>query len=584
MKKFFKSVLATVIGVLIAVFILGGILSLIIISGSSSKDYDLKENSILSLHLSGILKDYSQPNPVFQVLGLSDADEIALNDILSSIQKAKDNENIKGIYIYSGYLFASNASLLEIRNELKKFKESGKFVIAYGDTYLQGCYFLSSVADKVILNPQGNLNLGGLASIRTFYKGLLDKLGVEVQVFKVGTYKSAVEPYMLDKMSPENREQVGSYINSMWKTILSGISESRNVSLSKLNSIADTLPLLREAQLAVDNGLVDTLMYESDVRKYLASIVGKEKTEDLRLVSINNMKTVKTSVKKKDDKIAVLYAEGSIVSGNSEADINDRFYVKQLEKLKNDESVKAVVLRVNSPGGSAYASEQIWKAVSDLKTVKPIVVSMGGYAASGGYYISCNASKIIAQPSTLTGSIGIFGMFPNVEGLTKKIGLSYDNVKTNKFSDFGNSSRPMNDEEKEILQDYINNGYDLFITRCSEGRGISKDSLDKIAQGRVWTGEQALKIGLVDALGGMDIAIEEAAKLAKTESFSVREFPEKKDFWKDLLGNLRKQIAESTIKDYFGNDFELIKIVKEIKEMKEQDFIQARLPYEFEIK
>ncbi|NDW18425.1 signal peptide peptidase SppA [Dysgonomonas sp. 216] len=584
MKSFFKGVLASVAGVFIAFLILVICFSIVVINSSSPRNYKLEDNTILSIRLSGILKDHAQPNPIMQYLGFSDVDEISQSDIVSAIKKAKENDKVKGIYIYSSYLSASNASLLEIRNELNDFRKSGKFIIAYADTYMQGCYFLSSVADKVILNPSGNLDLHGLASSRVFYKGLFDKLGVEVQVFKVGTYKSAVEPYMLDKMSPANREQVGSYIHDIWNTMLAGISQSRNISVSELDSIANMMPLFREPQMVVDKGLADTLMYETEVKDYLCALTDAEKPDDLKLVSVKQMASVKSEKKEHKEKVAVLYAEGSIVSGNAKTDINDRFVIKQLEKLKDDEDVKAVVLRVNSGGGSAYASEQIWKAVTDLKVKKPIVVSMGGYAASGGYYISCNASKIIAQPNTLTGSIGIFGLFPNVEGLAQKAGLTFDHVKTNRFADFGDLARPMREDEKVILQEYIDKGYDLFITRCAEGRGISKDSIAKIAEGRVWTGNQALKIGLVDAIGGIDMAIEEAAKFAELKEYSVSEYPKQKSFWENLTFDIRNTIAQETLKSYLGDDYRLIKTVREIKEMTEQDFIQARLPYDFEIK
>ena len=584
MKGFVKNVFATMVGILIVGIIILSVLFAIISSGISSGTYKLEDDTILALNMSGVLRDHPESNPVLEYLGMNEIEEIALSEITSAIKKAKENKKIRGIYIRAGILSASNASLLEIRNELKNFKESGKFIVAYGDVYTQGVYFLSSVADKIILNPQGNLDLHGIASSRTFYKGLFDKLGIEIQVFKVGTYKSAVEPYIQEKMSEANRQQVSSYINDIWNTNLREISVSRNITVETLNNLADTLPALREPQFIVNERLVDTLLYETEAKKYLASLVGNKNVADLKLAKVSDMKSVDfINEKKNSDKIAILYAEGSIKSGNSSNDINDRYYIKQLEKLKDNDDVKAVVLRINSGGGSAYASEQIWKAVADLKAKKPIVVSMGDYAASGGYYIACNASKIVAQPSTLTGSIGIFGMFPNVEGLSKKIGFSYDNVKTNKFSDFGNVTRPMREEEKIILQDYINRGYDLFINRCSEGRGIPKDSIDKIAQGRVWTGSQALRIGLVDALGGIDKAVIEAAKLAKTENYEVKEYPLKTNFWKELLRNKKEEMAINALKEYFGTDYDLIKTIKEIKEMKEQDFIQARLPYDFQI-
>lgn len=549
--------------------------------GSSDK-YNLKDNTVLTLKLEGTLSERVEPNSFLDLIGQNTDLEIGLDDILSSIKKAKENDNIKGIYINAGAFAASNASLKEIRDQLADFKESGKFIIAYADVYSQGCYYLSSVADKVIMNPQGNLDLHGLSSSPTFYKGLLDKVGIEMQIFKVGTFKSAVEPFMLDKMSDANREQVTAYINDIWSTIASEISDSRKISVDKINQLTDSLQTFKLANASVSDGLVDTLMYETEVKEYLKDLLKVEKAKDVRMASIKDMTSV-PFVKESNSKdvIAILYAEGSINNGSGKDGITDKRYVKEIEKLKDNDKVKAVVFRVNSPGGSAYASEQIWKAITDLKAKKPVVVSMGDYAASGGYYIACNASKIIAQPNTLTGSIGIFGMFPNFEGLTKKVGLSFDNVKTNKFADFGDATRPMRPEEKVILQQYIEHGYDLFLTRCSEGRNIPKDSLDHIAQGRVWTGNQALKIGLVDALGNIDTAIQEAAKLAKLDDYSLQDYPKKVDFLESLLSNQKEEFATKAMKEYLGKDYELFKTIKEIKE---QDFVQARMPYDISIR
>ncbi len=549
--------------------------------GSSDK-YNLKDNTVLTLKLEGTLSERVEPNSFLDLIGQNTDLEIGLDDILSSIKKAKENDNIKGIYINAGAFAASNASLKEIRDQLADFKESGKFIIAYADVYSQGCYYLSSVADKVIMNPQGNLDLHGLSSSPTFYKGLLDKVGIEMQIFKVGTFKSAVEPFMLDKMSDANREQVTAYINDIWSTITSEISDSRKISVDKINELTDSLQTFKLANASVSDGLVDTLMYETEVKEYLKDLLKVEKAKDVRMASIKDMTSV-SFVKESNSKdvIAILYAEGSINNGSGKDGITDKRYVKEIEKLKDNDKVKAVVFRVNSPGGSAYASEQIWKAITDLKAKKPVVVSMGDYAASGGYYIACNASKIIAQPNTLTGSIGIFGMFPNFEGLTKKVGLSFDNVKTNKFADFGDATRPMRPEEKVILQQYIEHGYDLFLTRCSEGRNIPKDSLDHIAQGRVWTGNQALKIGLVDALGNIDTAIQEAAKLAKLDDYSLQDYPKKVDFLESLLSNQKEEFATRAMKEYLGKDYELFKTIKEIKE---QDFVQARMPYDISIR
>ncbi|MDH6309962.1 protease-4 [Dysgonomonas sp. PFB1-18] len=586
MKDFFKSLLASILGC----FIVLGLLCLIMfislaamMSFSSEEKYTLKDNTILTLKLEGVLYDRVEDNSIFDaIMGRNEPPKLGLDDILSSIKKAKENDKIKGIYINAGAFSASGASLKEIRDQLIDFKESGKFVVSYADVYTQGCYYLSSVSDKVILNPQGNLDLHGYAAVPTFYKGLLDKIGVEMQIFKVGTFKSAVEPFMLDKMSDANKEQVSSYMNDMWSTVTDEISASRKISVAKLNELTDSLVTFKEAKAILSDGLVDTLMYDTGVKEYLKTLLKVEEVKDVRLASVKDITTVPFINKKSaDDIIAVLYAEGSISDGTGREGITSKRYVKEIEKLRDNDKVKAVVFRVNSPGGSAYASEEIWEAIGLLKAKKPVVVSMGDYAASGGYYISCNASKIIAQPNTLTGSIGIFGMFPNVEGLTKKIGVSFDAVKTNKFSDFGNMTRPMREDEKAILQNYIERGYDLFLTRCSDGRGIAKDSLDHIAQGRVWTGNQALKIGLVDALGNIDTAIEEAAKLASLDDYSLRSFPKKVDVFESLLMNQKEELATKVMKEYMGADYEYFKTLKEIKE---QDFVQARMPYDIVVK
>lgn len=584
MKEFFKSLLASILGCSIVLGICFLIFFIVLAALSAKESYALKDNTVLALKLEGILSErVEEENPLLTMLNQNSEAQIGLDDIISSIKKAKENDKIKGIYINAGAFSASNASLKEIRDQLIDFKESGKFIVAYSDVYTQGCYYLSSVADKLIMNPEGHLDLHGLSASPTFYKGLLDKIGIEMQIFKVGTFKSAVEPFMLNKMSDANREQVSSYIGDMWSTITSEISASRNISVEKLNVITDSLALFKKSEVCVQDGLVDTLMYETGVREYLKTLLtGVEKAKDVRLASVKDMTTVSPENKSKSkDIIAVLYAEGSITDGSGTDGITSKRFVKELEKLKDNDKVKAVVFRVNSPGGSAYASEQIWKAVTDLKEKKPVVVSMGDYAASGGYYISCNASKIIAQPNTLTGSIGIFGMFPNVEGLTKKVGLTFDNVKTNAHADFGDMTRPMRDDEKAILQNYIERGYDLFLTRCSDGRGIAKNSLDSIAQGRVWTGNQAVKIGLVDELGGIDKAIEEAAKLANLEDYSLNSFPRKRDFFESFLSDQKEELTTRAMKEYLGSDYQLFKTIKEIKE---QDFIQARMPYDINIR
>lgn len=586
MKDFLKSLFASILGcfIVLGLFFLICFVSLAaMMSFSSTEKYILNDNTVFTLKLEGILYDRIQEsNPLLALLGQNDEAELGLDDILSSIEKAKENDKIKGIYINASAFAASSASLKEIRDQLIDFKKSGKFIISYADVYTQGCYYLSSVSDKLILNPQGHVDLHGYAAMPVFYKGLLDKVGVEMQIFKVGTFKSAVEPFMLDKMSDANREQVSSYINDMWGTLTSEISDSRNISVEKINQYADEMILFKEADKLVENRLVDTLMYETGVKEYLKDLVEVKDVKDIKVASIKDMTSV-PFIKENSSKdiIAVLYAEGTITDGSGKDGITSKRYVKEIEKLKDNDKVKAVVFRVNSGGGSAYASEQIWKAIGELKEKKPVVVSMGDYAASGGYYISCNASKIIAQPNTLTGSIGIFGMFPNIEGLTKKVGLSYDVVKTNQYADFGSYTRPMRDDEKLVLQQYIETGYDLFLTRCSDGRGISKDSLDHIAQGRVWTGNQALKIGLIDAIGNIDTAVEEAAKLASIEDYSLRSFPKKTDFFESLFSDQKEELTTRAMKEYLGSDYQYFKTLKEIKE---QDFIQARMPYDIVIK
>ncbi|SHE38121.1 signal peptide peptidase SppA [Dysgonomonas macrotermitis] len=591
MKSFFKSVLATIVGILISSAIIGVICAFLffgfigIILSSSSESYSLKNNTVMTINLTGVMKDRVIPNPIYSYLGLDGDPEMSLTDILAAIKKAKNNDKIKGIYIRSGYFSASSSSLNEIREALLEFKSSGKFIVAYADDYLQGGYYVSSVADKVFLNPQGSLDLHGLSVSPTFYKGMLDKLGIEMQIFKVGTYKSAVEPYITDKMSDANREQVSSFANDIWASILKGISDSRDIPIEDLNRLTDTLPAFRGGDFIINNKLADDLLYETEAKQYLKNMLGLSESDDLYTASVTDMQSV-TDPKESgsSDRIAVLYAEGSIVSGTGSSDINDRYLIRQIEKLRENDDVKAVVFRVNSPGGSAYASEQIWKAITNLKAVKPVIVSMGGYAASGGYYISCNATKIYAQPTTLTGSIGIFGMFPNVEGLTNKVGLTFDEVKTNKFSDFGDITRPMTTDEKVILQQYIERGYRLFLTRCSEGRNIPMDVMEQIAEGRVWTGKQALSLGLVDALGGMDDAIRDAAMIAGLSSYTVSEYPRKPGPFDEFFKTQKDEFATRTLKEYLGGDFQLLKTIKEIKDLKEQDFIQARMPYDLEIK
>ena len=587
MKDFLKFTLATMVGILISSILLfiSSVATLVGMLASTETETAVKENSVLMLHLQGNISERSQESPWAIILG-EEYETYGLNDILSAIEKAKENEHIKGIYIEAGFLGTGLASLEEIRQALLRFKESGKFIVAYGDTYTQAMYYLSSVADKVMLNPQGMIEWRGLAASPIFYKHLLEKVGIEMQVFKVGTYKSAVEPFIGTEMSEANREQVNAYLNSIWNQLLTDVSASRNIPVEELNAAADRLLMFHPAEESVKCGLADTLIYQNDVRDYLKTLVGVDEDKELPVLQLQEMANVKNKsskkAKSKDNIIAVYYAYGEIdgsssISGEEEGIVSSKV-IKDLRELKEDETVKAVVLRVNSPGGSAYGSEQIWYAVNELKKEKPVIVSMGDYAASGGYYISCCADTIVADPTTLTGSIGIFGMVPNVEKLTDKIGIDYDVVKTNRFSDFGMLARPMNNDEKSLMQMYVNQGYDLFLTRCSEGRGIPKEELDKIAQGRVWTGSMALELGLVDVLGGLDKAIAIAAEKAGLQEQTIQTYPEQKSFWETLLNTTPGEYMKGRIMN--GKLEGFYKPFKLLENMDHTNRLQARMPFE----
>ena len=587
MKDFLKFTLATVTGIIVSSVVLFFISILVVFSmvSSSESETQVRKNSVMMLDLNGTLAERSQENPLDLIMK-DDYKTYGLDDILSSIKKAKENEDIKGIYIQATSLGAGFASLEEIRNALKDFKESGKFVVAYGDAYTQGLYYLSSVADKVLLNPQGMLEWRGLAATPMFFKDLLEKVGVEMQVFKVGTYKSAVEPFISTEMSAANREQINVYLSSIWGQITSAVAESRNLSVEALNKEADRMLMFYPAEESVKNGLVDTLIYKNDVRDYLKNLAGIDKDDNMPILGIQDMINVKKNVPrdKSGNVIAVYYAYGEIDGGSSastDEGINSEKVIRDLRKLKDDENVKAVVLRVNSPGGSAYGSEQIWYAVNQLKKEKPVIVSMGDYAASGGYYISCNAETIVAEPTTLTGSIGIFGMMPNAKGLTEKLGVSFDVVKTNPYADFGNLTRPMNDGEKGLMQMYVNNGYELFLTRCSDGRGISMEELDKIAQGRVWTGSTAKELGLVDELGGLDKALEIAVAKAGVDAYTVMNYPKKEGFLESLMNtNPGNYIKARMLNGKMSDVYRQFGIIENFDKI---DRIQARVPFELNI-
>lgn len=586
MKDFIKFTFASLLGVVLAgiVFTVLGIVTIVGMVASSDTETTVKENSILIVNFEGTLTERAEENPLQQLMG-ENFNTYGLEDVLSSIKKAKENDNIRGIYLHPKHLETSFASLEEIRKALIDFKESGKWIVAYGDQYTQGMYYLASVADKLIVNPQGSISWHGLASQSIFFKDLLEKVGIEMQIFKVGTYKSAVEPFIATEMSPANREQVTVYLHSIWEQLTNDIAASRPISTDSLNLLADQLMDLKQADEYVACGLADTLMYQDEVLNYLKELTECDSDESLNTLSLDDMQNVKRNIPldKSGDIIAVYYAYGGIDDGTSpEEGIVSEKVIKDLRKLREDKTIKAVVLRVNSPGGSAYGSEQIWNEVVKLKAEKPVIVSMGDYAASGGYYISCAADCIVANPTTLTGSIGIFGMIPNMENLlTDKLGLHFDVVKTNKLADMGNFSRPFNASEKEAMQNYINNGYKLFVKRCADGRQMSTEAIEKIAEGRVWTGRTAKEIGLVDELGGLDKALEIAAEKAGVEAYSTISYPAKADFFSTLIETGKNDYIEGKMSETFGEYYDYLKFVENLKDA---DRIQARMPFDLRIK
>lgn len=586
MKEFLRSTLATITGVLICgfIFIILGISTLVGIMASSETETVVPPNSVFTLELKGTIQERYQPSPVDQFF----EDQIStygLEDILNAIQKAKENDLIKGIYLHTGALSCSAASLQAIHRALADFKQSGKFLVAYADAYTQGGYYVASVADKVIVNPVGSLSWHGLASETIFLKDFLAKIGVKMQIFRVGTYKSAVEPMMSTEMSPANREQTQAFLESTWKSILNDVSASRHISADSLNLLADRNMDFQPAETYVSSGLADTLMYQDEVLSYLKSLTGLSDEDDLKTLNLDEMTRVKATAPKSKtrDVVAVYYAYGEIDNGSSSYDegINSEKVTKDLRDLRKDKNVKAVVLRVNSPGGSAYGSEQIWREVSLLKAEKPVVVSMGDYAASGGYYISCTAHKIVAEPTTLTGSIGIFGMMPDAsELLNDKLGLHFDGVKTHKMADMGSMSRPFNAEESALMQQMVNQGYALFTKRCAEGRHIPLEELCKIAEGRVWTGSMAKELKLVDELGGLDTAIQLAAQLGKVKDYNLQTYPAKEDFLTQLLNTRTDRYIHSQLQETFG---EYYRSFDWIRHLGQSDRLQARLPFNLRI-
>lgn len=583
MKQFFKMMFASTLGVLLAagIFVIFSLFILVgvVASLGSSPAYSPAANTVFKLKLSGTLADNPTSSPLASLLG-EEENTLSLKDVLQSIQTAKENKHIKGIYVETGLLSTGTAGLESIRRALLDFKESGKFLVAYGDFYSQGEYYVCSVADKVFMNPQGVLELSGLSSQTMFYTGLMKKIGVEMQIFKVGTYKGAVEPFMLEKLSDANREQIQSYIGSIWGTLTTGIAEARKVTADDINRYANEGLVFSDPKKCVELGFIDELKYKPEAERLVKEMAGQS-GKQLTSATVEQMKNI-PATQTKGPEVAILYAEGEIMPDTPASlyDTQSRITEKvagELIKLKDDDNVKAVVFRVNSPGGSAFVAEQIWRQVVELKKVKPVVVSMGNYAASGGYYIACPANKIIAEPGTLTGSIGIFGMFPNVTGLLGKLDLTTDIVKTNAYADLGDLSRPMNEGEKALLQAYVERGYQTFVSRCAEGRDMTAEAIDKIGQGRVWTGEQAKEIGLVDELGGIELAVSTAAGLAELETYNVTHVSGNKDFLQELLDKQLGSVKMSIVKSVLGDQYAYFQTLERIQTTYG---IQARIPYD----
>ncbi len=589
MKDFFKHTLATIAGLFIfsIIVIIIGVMSLVGMVSAGEATKTVADKSVLVLNLSGELQEQSEDN-VFQQFASTPFSNLGLEKILSAIKKAKNNDKIKGIYIEAGALGADFASLQEIRNALLDFKKSHKWIIAYADTYTQGTYYVASAANEIYLNPQGMITWHGLSAQPIFIKDLLAKVGIRMQVLKVGKYKSATEMFTGDKMSDANREQTTAYLTSLWSNVCKAVSESRKISIDSLNTYADRLVMFEDARQLVKYKMVDGLLYTDQIKKKIKQLLHIDDDKDINQISIADMSGVKEKLKGKE--IAVYYAYGDIVDSpitggllGSKHQIVAQDVCKDLADLMEDDDVKAVVIRINTGGGSAYASEQLWHQIEMLKRKKPVVVSMGGVTASGGYYMSCNANWIVAQPTTITGSIGIFGIVPDrSQLLTQKLGIKFDEVKTNRNATFGTNARPMNAAELGYMQAYIDRGYKLFRRRVADGRHLSTAQVEQVAQGHVFTGEAAKQLKLIDQLGGIDTAVAKAAQLAKLSEYHTHTYPAPTDWFEQLFntfggGNYLDGKMRAALGDYYEP-------VILLKQMNQLDALQARLPFFLNIK
>lgn len=591
MKDFFKYTAATVVGIIVftIVCVALSVMSIVGMVASASATQSVEKNSVLVLKLNGSIDEQGTDNTIGKLTG-NYIPSTGLNDILSAIKKAKDEENIKGIYIDAGVLSTDYATLQEIRSALEDFRKSGKKIIAYADTYSQGSYYLASVADKIYLNPIGMVDWHGIGAQPVFYKDMLAKFGIKFQVVKVGTFKSATETYTEEHMSDANRLQTKMFLDGTWKQVCNAVSKSRGISVDSLNRYADELLMFQSAESLVKRKVVDGLAYASDMKDIAKAQFGIGKDDDLNRLFVSDM----TNVKEKQtsgEEIAIYYAYGDIVQsekvsllGGGSHCIVSSTVCSDLKDLMDDDDVKAVVIRVNSGGGDAFASEQIWHQVMELKKKKPVVVSMGGYAASGAYYMSAPASWIVAQPTTLTGSIGIFAVFPDMSGLvTQKLGVKFDEVKTNRNSTFGNlMARPFNEEETAIMQQYVNRGYQLFRKRVADGRRLPVESVEKIAQGRVWLGADAIGLKLVDQLGGLNDAVAKAAKLAKLGEYYTVDYPAPSSWIDQLLaGASDAGSVDARLRLTLGDLYEPVSLMRNLDK---HEALQARIPFAINMK
>ena len=589
MEQFFKSVAATIVGIFAfgVIMIIFGFICLFGMVASSSGTPSLLDNSVMVLKLQGEISDKAEEDWLGEITG-NQFNQLGMNKILSAIHKAKKEDKVKGIYLETGILQTDYASLQEIRGALADFKKSGKWIIAYGDNFSQGGYYLSSVANKVYVNPEGNIDWHGIASQTQYIKDVAAKFGVHFTVVKVGKYKSFTEMYTEDKMSDANREQVSRYINGLWQQILTEVSASRNINKDSLNHYADGIMAFEDSQLLKSRKLVDGFCYYDEIRDVVKKQLGLKSDEKIHQASMDDVNAAVEDSNALGDQIAVCYCQGNIVSAASSSlygsgqEIVSKQVIKDLQELGDDDNIKAVVLRINSGGGEAYASEQLWRAVSMLNKKKPVVVSMGGMTASGAYYMSMGARYVMAQPTTLTGSIGIFGALPDWSDLmTQKLGFKYDEVKTNRHSSYGTagSTRHWTPEEIGILQANVNRGYALFRKRVADGRKLPVEQVEQIAQGRVWLGTDAKSIKLVDGLGNLNDAIAKAAQLAKISDYGTQEYPASADWMDQLLDRV-----SGTSGSYLDEQLrltlgDLYKPFMTIRNMKEKEPVQATLPF-----